>query len=251
MTVRSTHAGHVLVISIDRPDKRNAIDGAHAAALSQAMDEFDRDDELFVAVITGTSDCFCAGADLGARLAGEQVMTADGFAGITHRSRDKPLIAAVEGPAVGGGMEIVLACDIVVASRSATFALPEARRSVLPAAGGAYRLSRSLPPAVAMDMLLTGAPLDAERAYVLGLVSRLTESKKALADGLEAAHEVARCAPLAVRAARRIALRSRLLTEVEAMELTRTEYAAIKKTADFQEGPRAFVEKREPRWTGQ
>jgi enoyl-CoA hydratase/carnithine racemase len=250
MTVRSTRQGHVLIVAIDRPEKRNAIDEAHAVALSEAMDELENADELFVAVLTGTSDCFCAGADLGARLAGEQVMTANGFAGITHRPREKPLIAAVEGPAFGGGMEMALACDIIVASRSARFALPEAQRSVLPAAGGAYRLPRGLPPGVAMDMLLTGTPLDAERAYALGLVSRLTESTGALAGAMAAAAEVAACAPLAVRAARRIAVQSRLMSDDEAMELTGKEYAVIKRTSDFREGPRAFVEKRSPRWTG-
>jgi enoyl-CoA hydratase len=241
---------HVLLVVIDRPHRRNAIDAEHAERLSNAMDLLESDDELFVGILTGAGGVFSSGADLKARLAGERVMGPTGFAGVTHRSGTKPLIAAVEGTALGGGFEMVLACDLVTASSTARFALPEVLRSVLPAAGGAYRLGRVLPDRVATEMLLTGAELTAARAYDLGLVNRLTEPGGAYGAALERAREVCAGAPLAVRAARRVAHAARVLSEEEAMTLSAVEYAALQRTADFREGPRAFLEKRSPRWTG-
>jgi enoyl-CoA hydratase len=239
----------VLVVSIDRPERRNAIDGAHARDLAAAMDTLESDDGLLVGVLNGAGGCFSSGADLKARLAGERVMGAAGFAGITHRSGAKPLIAAVEGLALGGGFEMVLACDLVTASSTSRFALPEVLRSVLPAAGGAYRIGRVLPAVVANELLLTGAELDASRAFDLGLVNRLTEPGAALDAALELAERICAAAPLAVRAARRIAVAARTLPDAEARAFSDAEYAALKRTADFREGPRAYVEKRAPRWS--
>jgi enoyl-CoA hydratase len=242
--------GHVLAIVIDRPERRNAVDGQHARALDEAMGVLESDDELFVGVLTGAGGNFSSGADLAARLAGERVVGERGFAGVTHRNRAKPLIAAVEGAAVGGGFEMVLACDLVTASSTARFALPEVLRSVVPAAGGAYRIGRVLPDRIAMEMLLTGMPLSAERAFELGLVNRVVPPGEARSAAMELAARICAAAPLAVRAARRIAIAAKTMSDDEAVELSRAEYSALKKTGDFREGPRAFVEKREPRWSG-
>jgi enoyl-CoA hydratase len=250
VTIRMEREGHILVIVIDRPERRNAIDGEHAVALDEAMGVLESDETIFVGVLTGSGGNFSSGADLAARLAGERVVGERGFAGVTHRTGTKPLIAAVEGAAVGGGFEMVLACDLVAASVTARFGLPEVLRSVLPAAGGAYRVGRVLPDRIARELLLTGIPLNAQRAFELGLVNRLAPAGEARSAAMTLAEQICAAAPLAVRAARRIALAAPALSDDEAMELSRAEYAALKKTADFREGPRAFVEKREPRWSG-
>jgi enoyl-CoA hydratase/carnithine racemase len=250
MTVTTRTDGNVFVVTLNRPEKRNALDAAHAGAIDEAFDEFDRDQELRVAVLAGTADCFCSGADIAARVKGEQIMTERGLAGFTHRDRAKPVIAAVEGVAYGGGFELVLACDLVVASRGARFAMPEVKRGFVPAAGGAYRLGWALPGTTALELLLTGDPLPAERAHAYGLVTRLAEPGSALAAAVELARVIAGNAPLAVQSLRKITQAARTLTDTEAMALLTEEYAALRQTRDYREGPRAFLEKRPPRWTG-
>ena len=250
MTVQTHTDGNVFVVTIRRPDKRNALDEAHALALDAAFGQFERDIDLRVAVLTGTADCFCSGADIAARVAGQQIMNERGLAGFTHRERAKPVIAAVEGVAYGGGFELVLACDLVIAAETASFAFPEVKRGFVPAAGGAYRLSWALPGPVAMELLLTGAALPAKRAYAWGLVNRLSARGAALEAALELARDIAGNAPLAVRSARKVVLATRSMTDSEAMALLTAEYAALQQTADYREGPRAFLEKRPPRWTG-
>lgn len=250
MTVHAEAAGRVLVISIDRPERRNAIDGEHARAIAAAVDRLEDDPELWVGVLTGTDDCFCAGADLRARVAGEQVTDERGFASFTHRAREKPVIAAVEGVAFGGGLELVLACDLAVACTCARFALPEVKRSMLPAAGGAYRLGRLIPSRAATWMLLSGEPVTAARAAELGLLNEVVPCGQARNRAVEYSNLIAENAPLAVRATLRLARDTAGTTDEEAMRRTRAEYAALGRTEDYREGPRAFLEKRAPRWAG-
>jgi enoyl-CoA hydratase len=250
VTIRIEREGPVLIVVIDRPERRNAIDGGHAQALDDALHVLETDDDLLVGVLTGAGGNFSSGADLRARLAGERVVGERGFAGVTDRERAKPLIAAVEGAAMGGGFEMVLACDLVTAARDARFAVPEVLRSVLPAAGGTYRLGQVLPDRVATELLLTGRELAAPRAYDLGLVNRLVEPGEARDAAVELALEVCEGAPLAVRAALRIAAAARTMSGQDALALTQAEYSALKRTDDFKEGPRAFIEKRKPRWSG-
>ena len=198
--------GPVLVITLDRPQARNAIDHVAAAQLEAAIDELEHDHGLRVGVLAATGPAFCAGADLRSLGAGEPdaVTERGGFAGFTERIREKPVIAAVDGPAVAGGFEIVLACDLIVASGRAYFALPEVRLGLLATAGGLLRLPHSLPLHVAQSLALTGRPLDAERAFALGLVTDLVAPGEALDRACELAEEIATYPPQGVRWARRI-----------------------------------------------
>lgn len=242
--------GQVLVITIRRPEVRNAVDAAVAHGLGRALRVLDEEDSLRVGVLTGAGGVFCAGADLRARAAGERVVDEDGFAGVTRRARDKPLIAAVEGAAVGGGFELVLACDMVVAAEDAIFALPEVSRSVLAAEGGLYRTIQTLGRNVAMQLALTGDPITADRAYALGLVNVLAPRHGALSAALALAERVARNAPEAVRQSRRVIAETAGERDASAWERTQTAYRLVKATDDYREGVRAFLERRAPRWRG-
>ena len=173
----------VLLITINRPDQRNAVNAAVAKGIAAALDELDADSELSLGVLTGAGKGFCAGMDLKAFVAGESAWAGDrGFAGITQRSADKPLIAAIEGFAVAGGLEIALACDLIVAARGARLGIPEVKRSLVAAGGGLLRLPRVLPRNIAMELALTGDPIEAERGYELGLVNRLAEPGRGAGD---------------------------------------------------------------------
>lgn len=240
------------LIRLNRPEARNAINGAMAVAIEVAVDRLEEDDEAWLGIICANGSAFCAGADLKAIAAGETDLATErgGFAGVVDRVRDKPLIAAVEGPAVAGGTEIVLACDLVVASTEAHFGIPEVKRSLIAAAGGLVRLPRALPPGIAMELALTGSDLSATEAHRHGMVNRLVEPGRALDAALELAAEINANAPLAVRASRRSILATRLLPDDEANTVVREESRAVWQTEDFQEGPRAFVEKRPPAWKG-
>src|SRR5246127_193982 len=186
--VLTERRARVLVVTINRPDQRNAINAAVADGIAAALDELDSDGELSVGVLTGAGKGFCAGMDLKAFVAGEIPSVGDrGFAGITRRSADKPLIAAVEGFAVAGGLEVALACDLLVAARGAKLGIPEVKRSLVAAGGGLLRLPRVLPRTVAMELALTGDPITAERAHDLGLVNRLAEPGGALDAALQLA----------------------------------------------------------------
>ena len=199
----------VLVLTINRPDQRNAVNAAVAQGIATALDELDADDALSVGVLTGAGKGFSAGMDLKAFVAGESAFVADrGFAGIVQRPPSKPLIAAVEGFAVAGGLEIALACDLIVASRGAKLGIPEVKRSLIAAGGALLRLPRTLPRNLAMELALTGDPIDAERGYELGLVNRLAEPGEALDVALQLAETIAANGPLALTATKRIMVES-------------------------------------------
>jgi enoyl-CoA hydratase len=243
--------GAVHVITINRPAARNAIDAAVARGIAGAVDALDDDAEGRVGVLTGAGGTFCAGMDLKAFLRGENPMLEDrGLAGITARPPRKPLIAAVEGWALAGGFELVLACDLVVASRSARFGLPEVTRGLVAGAGGALELVSRVPVSVALEILLTGAPIDAERAYEVGLVNRLTSAGDALAEACGLAELVAANAPLAVEASKRIARSGQQWPSEERWTRQNEIMWRVAASADAREGASAFAEKRSPRWSG-
>ena len=252
MTVDFEIRDRIAIITLNRPEARNAVSQQLAEDLESAIDRLEADDALWIGILCGNGPAFCAGADLKAIASGEARLTTKrgGFAGLVRRVRTKPLIAAVEGPAVAGGTEIVLSCDLVVASTTARFGLPEVKRSLVANAGGLFRLPRALPVNVAMEMALTGDDLDAEAAHRHGLVNRLVQPGHALATAVELAEAVNANAPLAVRASRRVVLAARLLEDDEAFEVAANATREVFRTEDFREGPRAFVEKRPPIWTG-
>ncbi|MDQ6605732.1 MAG: crotonase/enoyl-CoA hydratase family protein [Actinomycetota bacterium] len=239
----------VLVITINRPDQRNAVNAAVANGISAALDELDADAELTLGVLTGAGKGFCAGMDLKAFVAGESAWAADrGFAGITQRSAVKPLIAAIEGFAVAGGLEIALACDLIVAARGARLGIPEVKRSLVAAGGGLLRLPRVLPRNIAMELALTGEPIAAERGYELGLVNRLAEPGQALETALELAGQIAPNAPLALAASKRILVEGVDWPESEFWERQGEIVGPVMTSEDAREGSTAFAEKRPPVW---
>jgi enoyl-CoA hydratase/carnithine racemase len=250
--VRVAHEDGVAVITINRPERRNAIDLATARALGAALDELDARDDLVVGVITGAGGFFSAGMDLKALAAtGERpIIEGRGAFGVCEHSADKPLIAAVEGPALGGGFEIALACDIVVAGAGASFGLPEVKRGLSAAAGGAIRLPQRIPYGHALELILTGEPMSAERAAELGLVTRLAEAGGALEAALELARRIAVNAPLAVRISKQVVRAAQGVTQEEAFVAQQPLMATIRASDDAREGALAFVEKRAPVWSG-
>lgn len=247
-----TEDEHVAVITIDRPDARNAISPEVTAALETAIDRVEDTPELRVAVLTSTPPVFCAGADLktirdGRRL--ELSTERGGFAGLVRRARTKPLIAAVDGPALAGGTEIVLSCDLVVASEAARFGLPEVKRGLVAAAGGLFRLPRKLPANLAMEHVLTGEPIPVETAARYGLVNRVCEPGEARETALELAAAIAANAPIAVRESRRVMIESGPGDD-RGWELSRAAAGVAAESEDVQEGIAAFLEKRAPVWRG-
>jgi enoyl-CoA hydratase len=241
----------VLLVTLNRPDARNAVNTALAEGIAAALDDLDADSELTVGVLTGAGKGFSAGMDLKAFVAGERPWVGDrGFAGIVQRSARKPLIAAVEGFAMAGGLEIALACDLVVASREARLGIPEVKRSLVAAAGALRRLPQRLPLNVAMEMALTGDPISAERAHALGLVNRVTEPGGAVDAALELAAAIARNGPLALDATKEILLRQADWTEEEFWREQGELVAPVMSSEDAREGATAFSEKRDPVWKG-
>jgi enoyl-CoA hydratase len=241
----------VLVITLNRPEVRNAVNAALAAGVAGALDELDGDDGLAVGVLTGAGGFFCAGMDLGAFVKGESPWFGDrGFAGIAQRSARKPLIAAIEGFAVAGGMEIALACDLIVAARGAKMGIPEAKRSLVAAGGALLRLPRRIPYHVVMELALTGDPFPAERFHELGLVNALTEPGGAVDAALELAARLAANGPLALAASKRI-LQEQFDWSTAEMWAKQGEIAGpVMASEDAREGASAFKEKREPVWRG-
>lgn len=241
----------VLVITINRPDQRNAINRAVAEGIAAALDELDGDGALSVGVLTGAGRGFSSGMDLKAFVTGERPYVGDrGFAGITQRAAAKPLIAAVEGFAVAGGLEVALSCDLIVAGRGARLGIPEVKRSLVAAGGGLLRLPRMLPRNVAMEMALTGDPIEAERAHELGLVNRLAKPGGALDAALELAATIAANGPLALTATKRILSESVDWPDTEFFERQRAIVDPVMDSEDAREGATAFAEKRAPVWQG-
>jgi enoyl-CoA hydratase len=239
------------LITINRPEQRNAVNAAVAEGIAAALDELDADPDLSVGVLTGAGKGFCAGMDLKAFVAGERPHTEErGFAGIVQRPADKPLIAAVEGFAVAGGLEVALACDLIVASRGARLGVPEVKRSLVAAGGALLRLPRTLPRNLAMELALTGDPIDAERAYELGLVNRLAEPGEALAAALELADAIAVNGPLALAATKRVMVESADWSDSEFFERQSEIIDPVMRSEDAREGAIAFAEKRPPVWKG-
>jgi enoyl-CoA hydratase/carnithine racemase len=245
-------ADGVATITLNRPEVRNAVDLPTALALAECLDEVDERPDVVVAVLTGTGSTFCAGMDLKAFAATKERPIHDrrGAFGIVRQPCEKPLVAAIEGNALGGGLEIALACDLVVASASSRLGLPEVKRGLVAAAGGVLRLPRRIPQAVALEMILSGEPLSAEEARSWGLVNRVAPDGQALVVARELASAVAANAPLAVRAAKRIVLESADWPADEAFDRQGAFTDPVRASSDAAEGARAFVEKRTPRWTG-
>jgi enoyl-CoA hydratase len=248
MSVETTRHGRVLVIRLDREAKRNAINAEITAGLDAALNDLEDDPDLWCGILTGGTTVFCAGADLSAG-PGEPTERG-GIAGLITRTRAKPLIAAVEGLALGGGLELVLCCDLVVAARTAAFGFPEVKRGLMPDFGGAFRISRALPANVARELLLTGENLDAERMERLGFVNRLTAPGEALAGGLLLAEAINANAPLGVRASLNLANHEINGDETSAWRRSDSAHQRLLESADVAEGLNAFFERRPARWSG-
>jgi enoyl-CoA hydratase len=243
--------GRVLVLTMDRPEAKNAMSMSMAHEIAEAMELLDERADLSVAVITGAGGTFCAGMDLKGFARGERpVVEGRGFAGLVKRPPRKPLIAAVEGYALAGGFEIVLSCDLVVASREAKFGLPEVKRGLTAAAGGLLRLQHRVPYHLAMDLVLTGRMWPAPEAAEVHLVNRLAEPGHALDDALELADEVAANAPLALAASKQVLVESVDWPLSEKFDRQEEYVNPVRESADAKEGALAFVEKRKPEWTG-
>jgi enoyl-CoA hydratase len=245
--VRAEAQGRVLVVTIDRPARRNAIDRATADSLEAAFNRLDDDPDLWCGIITGAGGFFSAGSDLTANY--DYVTARGGEYGLVRRDRRTPLIAAVEGFALGGGMEIAMACDLVVAASDARFGLPEVTIGLLPTCGGLFRGPRALPVNVARELVLTGDPMPATRAHELGFVNRLTEPGGALDGALQLAERICRNAPLAVQACVR-ALDDALGGDTLGWAATEAAKGTVLPSADAAEGVAAFLGKRSPNWTG-
>lgn len=249
--VLTERRGNVLIITINRPEVRNAVNAAVAEGIAGALEELDADGDLAVGVLTGSGGFFCAGMDLGAFVKGEHPWYGDrGFAGIAQRAARKPLIAAIEGFAVAGGMEIALACDMIVAAKGAKLGIPEAKRSLVAAGGALLRLPRRMPYHVVMELALTGDPMPAERFHEFGLVNRIAEPGSAVDTALELAAAIAKNGPLAVAASKQI-IEQQQDWSIEEMWEKQGELAGPALVSeDAKEGARAFKEKRDPVWQG-
>jgi enoyl-CoA hydratase/carnithine racemase len=242
----------VMLITLNRPEVRNAVNAALAAGVGNALEELDADDGLSVGIITGAGGFFCAGMDLGAFVKGESPWFGDrGFAGIAQRAASKPLIAAIEGFAVAGGMEIALACDLIVAARGAKMGIPEAKRSIVAAGGALLRLPRRMPYHLVMELALTGDPFPADRLHELGVVNRLAEPGSAVDVALELAAQLSRNGPLALAASKRILQEQFDWSSAEMWEKQGAITGPVMVSEDAKEGASAFKEKREPVWRGQ
>jgi enoyl-CoA hydratase len=253
MIIERERRGRVEILAINRPEARNAVNADVAQGIEAALDDVEVDDDVWAVVVTGRGPVFSAGADLKAVAAGRglELMTKrGGFAGITQRSFPKPLIAAVNGPALAGGFEIVLSCDLVVAADDARFGLPEVKRGLFASAGGLVRLPKRVPLALATEVAITGEPIDAGRAHALGLVNRVVPREKVVDEALAVAALIAANAPVAVRASLRMVREAGDLSEADAWRLNSELAAEVGSTKDAIEGATAFAEKRPPEWTG-
>lgn len=248
----------VAIITLNRPEARNAVNGDLANGLEAAIDRMEDDDEVWVGVLVANTEgqerpVFCAGADLKAinsGRAGDLATARGGFAGFVYRERRKPVIVAVDGLATAGGCEIVLASDLVVATTRSAFGLAEAKRNLVAAAGGLFRLPRAIGQAAAMEAILTGEPIPGQRAYELGLVSRLVEPGQALDEALALAAKVTACAPLAVWESRAVVLAAATADDETLKKMSVEAFANVLGSEDTKEGLAAFIEKRTPNWRG-
>jgi enoyl-CoA hydratase len=251
-------SGRVGVITLNRPEARNAVNGDVANGLEAAIDRLEEDDELWVGILRANTEgqerpVFSAGADLkeinagrGATLNTER----GGFAGFAYRERRKPVIVAVDGLATAGGCEIVLAADLVVATTRSAFGLAEVKRNLVPGAGGLFRLPRAVGQAAAMEAILTGEPIPADRAHALGLVSRLVEPGEADAEALRLAEQITQCAPLAVWESRAVVRAAASEDDDTLKRMTDHAMGVVIRSEDLTEGLTAFIEKRPPQWKG-
>ena len=241
----------VLVVTINRPEARNAINTETAVAIGEAMERLDDDRALVAGVITGAGGTFCAGMDLKAFLAGERPsIPGRGFAGIVEQPPVKPIVAALEGYAIAGGFEIALACDMLVAAEDAKFGLPEVKRGLVAAGGGLLRLPQRVPYHLAMEWSLSGELIPARRGYEVGLVNRLTPKGGALDGALAMATAIAANGPLAVAASKRILVEAPDWPAAERFDRQREINEPVRSSEDAREGATAFKEKRAPRWQG-
>jgi enoyl-CoA hydratase len=249
----------IAVVTLNRPEARNAVDAEMAHALEIAIDRIEDDPDMWVGVLCAntegqTNPVFCAGADLKvirATGSAETLFTErGGFGGFVFRARAKPVVVAVDGLATAGGLEIVLAADVVVATTRSAFGLAEVRRNLIASSGGLFRLPRAIGRGAAMDAILTGEPITATRAHELGLVSRLVDPGAATDEALRVARQIADAAPLAVRASRRVVLMSESADDDTLRQVSSDLFDELLETADAQEGLRAFAERRPPEWQG-
>lgn len=250
--------GHVLIATINRPEARNAVNAAVHVGLGEALERAEHDDDIRVVILTGTGDqSFCAGADLKALSRGERLEPEDkaqrrwGFAGVVQHPISKPVIAAVNGFALGGGTELALYADLVVAADHAQFGLPEVKRGLFAAAGGAFRIVQQLPQKLAMEVLLVGEPFSAQRALELGFVNRVVPLEQLMETALELAEKIAANAPLSVQGSKRIARgihEGRIDSDEAFWEANRREAKVVMTSEDAREGPLAFAQKRAPVW---
>ena len=250
--------GKVAVITLNRPDARNAVNGDVAAGLEAAIDQLEADDNVWIAILQANTTgqerpVFCAGADLKAINSGKAAdlnTRRGGFAGFVYRERKKPVIVAVDGLATAGGCEIVLTADMVVASTRSAFGLAEVKRNLIAGAGGLFRLPRVIGRNAAMEAILTGDPIPAQRAYELGLVNRLCEPGKAQEAAMALALQVCTSAPVAVWESRKIVLASDTADDATLIQMTNEGFGSVLQSEDTKEGLSAFIEKRPPNWTG-
>lgn len=250
--------GKVAIITLNRPEARNAVNGDVASGLEAAIDKLEADSNVWVGILSANTagqerPVFCAGADLKAINSGQAAALntkRGGFGGFVYRDRKKPVIAAVDGLATAGGCELVLACDMLVATSRSAFGLAEATRNLIAGAGGLFRLPRAIGRAVAMEAILTGEPFTAQRAYELGMVNKLVEPNTALDAALDLALRVCKAAPLAVWASRKIVLASETESDQTLIDMTNKEFGAVLASEDTKEGLTAFIEKRPPNWQG-
>jgi enoyl-CoA hydratase len=248
MPVTTERRGRVLIARLDRPEKRNAMNGEMTRGLDDAMNQLDDDPELWAGVLTGLGGVFSAGSDL--RDANHNSSERGGPYGVVRRKRVKPLVAAVEGFAFGGGFEMVLACDLVVAARNASFALPEVKRGVLALYGGIFRAAHALPLNIARELVLTGDPLSAERGERLGLVNVLCEPGRTLDEALALAERICANSPVSARESLRVINESLEAGDALAWELSAEAAATVRKSEDARGGVAAFLERRKPEWKG-
>jgi enoyl-CoA hydratase len=253
MEVEYEKQDRLAIITLNRPEARNAVNGALARRMEEILDAYESDPALWVAILTANGPAFCAGADLKEIAAGRgnELSTAKGgFAGLVKRARKKPLIAAVTGSALAGGTEIALACDMIVCSTDTNFGLPEVKRSLVAGAGGIFRLPRVIGMAPALEVIMTGDPLPAQRAYQLGMVNQVVAASEVMQSAKSLAARIMAAAPIAVQESRGVAIRAFNDDDETLWRASAKAFEIVAKTDDFKEGPRAFIEKRAPKWRG-